>query len=100
MAFNLLTSIFGSRNERLLKQYRKTLERVNALEGDCQALQDADFALKTQSYKERVSAGESLDDLLPEAFALVREASVRSMKMRHFDVQMVGGMALHQRSRS
>ena len=96
MAFNLLTSIFGSRNERLLKQYRKTLERVNALEGDCQALQDADFALKTQSYKERVSAGESLDDLLPEAFALVREASVRSMKMRHFDVQMVGGMALHQ----
>jgi preprotein translocase subunit SecA len=96
MAFNLLTSIFGSRNERLLKQYRKTLERVNALEGACQALQDADFALKTQSYKERVSAGESLDDLLPEAFALVREASVRSMKMRHFDVQMVGGMALHQ----
>ena len=96
MAFNLLTSIFGSRNERLLKQYRKTLERINALEASCQALQDDDFAPKTQSFKARVSAGESLDDLLPEAFALVREASVRSMKMRHFDVQMVGGMALHQ----
>jgi preprotein translocase subunit SecA len=96
MAFNLLTSIFGSRNERLLKQYRKTLERINALEASCQALKDEDFALKTQSFKARVSAGESLDDLLPEAFALVREASVRSMKMRHFDVQMVGGMALHQ----
>ncbi len=96
MAFNLLTSIFGTRNERLLKQYRKTLERIHALEASCQALRDTDFPLKTEAFKARVSAGEPLDDLLPEAFALVREASVRSMKMRHFDVQMVGGMALHQ----
>jgi preprotein translocase subunit SecA len=96
MAFNLLTQIFGSRNERLLKQYRKTVERINALESSFESLSDEELRGKTQSYKERLAHGEEIDAILPEAFALVREGSKRVMKMRHFDVQLVGGIALHQ----
>jgi preprotein translocase subunit SecA len=95
MTTNFLTKIFGSRNQRLLKQYRKTLERINALEPQFEKLSDDELRGKTQSYKERVAAGETLDAILPEAFATVREASKRVMKMRHFDVQMLGGMSLH-----
>ncbi|MFZ9336260.1 MAG: preprotein translocase subunit SecA, partial [Burkholderiaceae bacterium] len=96
MATNFLTKIFGSRNDRLLKQYRKTVERINALEASMRALSDEQLRAKTDEFRNRVAQGEALDALLPEAFAVVREASVRVMKMRHFDVQMVGGMALHQ----
>jgi preprotein translocase subunit SecA len=96
MAFNPLTYIFGSRNDRLLKTYRKTLERINALEIPLESLSDDALKAKTEEFKHRHQQGESLDDLLPEAFAVVREGSKRIMKMRHFDVQMLGGMALHQ----
>jgi len=95
MATNFLTHIFGSRNDRLLKQYRKTVARINALEPEFEKLDDEQLRAKTQEFRERVAKGESLDDLLPEAFATVREGSKRIMKMRHFDVQMLGGMALH-----
>jgi len=96
MAFNLLTQIFGSRNERLLKQFRKTLERINGLEAKYEQLDDDALRQKTNEFKQRVVQGEGLDALLPEAFAVVREGSKRVMKMRHFDVQMMGGIALHQ----
>ncbi|MBY4598151.1 preprotein translocase subunit SecA [Ottowia caeni] len=96
MATNLLTKIFGSRNDRLLKQYRKTAARINALEPELEKLSDEALRGKTQEFKERVAKGESLDQLLPEAFAVVREGSKRVMKMRHFDVQLLGGMALHE----
>ncbi|MBS0451145.1 MAG: preprotein translocase subunit SecA [Proteobacteria bacterium] len=95
MATNFLTQIFGSRNDRLLKQYRKTVSRINDLEAQFEKLSEDELRGKTQEYKERIAKGEALDDLLPEAFATVREASKRIMKMRHFDVQMLGGMALH-----
>jgi preprotein translocase subunit SecA len=95
MATNFLTQLFGSRNDRLLKQYRKTIERINALEPQFEKLDDAALRAKTQEFKDRAAKGESLDDLLPEAFATVREGSKRVMKMRHFDVQLLGGMALH-----
>ncbi len=95
MATNFLTKIFGSRNDRLLKQYRKTVARINAMEPDYEKLSDEALRGKTQEFKDRIAQGESLDALLPEAFAVVREGSKRIMKMRHFDVQLVGGMALH-----
>jgi len=95
MATNFLTKIFGSRNDRLIKQYRKTVERINALEPSFEGLSDEQLRAKTQEFKDRVAAGETLDAILPEAFSVVREGSKRAMKMRHFDVQMVGGIALH-----
>ncbi len=95
MATNFLTKLFGSRNDRLLKQYRKTVARINAMEPEFEKLSDDALRAKTLEFKERVSQGQSLDDLLPEAFAVVREGSKRVMKMRHFDVQLLGGMALH-----
>ena len=91
----LLTSIFGSRNERLLKEYRRTVTKINALEPSLEALSDDQLRAKTEEFKQRVAKGESLDALLPEAFAVVREGSKRVFKMRHFDVQLLGGMALH-----
>jgi len=91
----ILTQIFGSRNERLLKQYRRVVVQVNALEPKFEALDDAALAAKTVEFRQRHVAGESLDALLPEAFAVVREGSKRSLKMRHFDVQLIGGMTLH-----
>ena len=95
MATNLLTKIFGSRNDRLLKQYRKTVARINAMEPEYEKLSDEQLRAKTEEFKNRAAQGESLDELLPEAFAVVREGSKRVMKMRHFDVQLIGGMALH-----
>ena len=95
MTTNFLTKIFGSRNQRLLKQYRKTLEGINALEPQFEKLSDEALREKTLAFKQRVAGGETLDAILPEAFALVREGSKRVMKMRHFDVQMLGGMSLH-----
>jgi len=93
---NVLKALFGSRNDRLLKQYRKTVESINALEPAIQKLTDAELAAKTPALREKVAAGTPLDDILPEAFAVVREASRRVLGMRHFDVQLVGGIALHQ----
>ncbi len=95
MATNFLTKLFGSRNDRLLKTYRKTVERINQLEPQYEKLDDAALKAKTDEFKQRLSNGETLDALLPEAFAVVREASKRVMKMRHFDVQLLGGIALH-----
>ena len=91
----LLTSIFGSRNDRLLKQYRRVVEQINTLEPQFEALDDAALRAKTDEFRQRIAQGASLDDLMPEAFAVVREGGKRSLKMRHFDVQYVGGMALH-----
>jgi preprotein translocase subunit SecA len=95
MATNILTKIFGSRNDRLLKQYRSGVARINALESQYEQLSDDALKAKTQEFKERIQKGASLDDLMPEAFAVVREGSKRVMKMRHFDVQLLGGMSLH-----
>ena len=95
MAINILTKIFGSRNDRLLKQYRSGVTRINALEAQFELLTDDALRAKTQEFKDRVAKGESLDSLIPEAFAVVREGSKRVMKMRHFDVQLLGGMSLH-----
>jgi len=95
MATTFLTNIFGSRNDRLLKTYRKTITQINALELQYEKLDDAQLRAKTEEFKMRITAGETLDVILPEAFAVVREGSKRTMKMRHFDVQLLGGMSLH-----
>ena len=95
MITNVLTKIFGSRNQRLLKTYGRNVERINALEPAIAALSDAVLRAKTDEFRKRFADGEALDDLLPEAFAVVREAGVRALKMRHFDVQLLGGMVLH-----
>ena len=94
--FSLLKKIFGSSNDRLLKQLRRHVLQINALEPQMQALSDEQLQAKTGAFKERLVAGETLDQLLPEAFAVVREAGVRVFGMRHFDVQLLGGMVLHQ----
>ena len=96
MVIGLLKTLVGSRNDRLLKQYRKVVAKVGAFEQILQSLDDAALAAKTAEFKSRLTAGESLDDIAPEVFAVVREASVRVMKMRHFDAQLMGGLALHQ----
>jgi preprotein translocase subunit SecA len=95
MFSDLLKKIFGSRNQRLLKAYGQTVARINAMEPSLKSLSDADLAAKTAAFKARVANGEPVDALLPEAFAVVREASSRVLGMRHFDVQMIGGMVLH-----
>ncbi len=95
MISNILTRIFGSRNERLLKQYAQVVRQINALEPDVAALADPELAARTTTFKERVANGEELDAVLPEAFAVVREAGKRILQMRHFDMQLIGGMALH-----
>jgi preprotein translocase subunit SecA len=94
-SMSLLTKIFGSRNQRLIKQYQKTVREINALEPAMEKLSDAELQAKTQEFKQRVAGGTSLDDILVEAFAVCREASRRVLKMRHFDVQLIGGMVLH-----
>jgi preprotein translocase subunit SecA len=96
MVLGLIKTLVGSSNDRLLKQYRKVVSKVNALEANLQALDDSALQAKTAELKQRIAAGEALDDLAAEAFAVVREASVRVMKMRHFDVQIMGALALHQ----
>ncbi|WP_240097499.1 preprotein translocase subunit SecA [Thermomonas flagellata] len=95
MLNSLLTGIFGSRNERLLKQLGGIVRKINALEPQMQALSDEALKAKTPEFRQRIANGESLDKLLPEAFAVCREASVRVFGMRHFDVQLIGGMVLH-----
>ncbi|MCI1004605.1 preprotein translocase subunit SecA [Herbaspirillum sp. C7C8] len=92
---SFLTKIFGSRNQRLLKQYQKIVRQINALEPSVEKLSDAELQAKTPEFKQRIAGGETLDAILPEAFAVCREASRRVLKMRHFDVQLIGGMALH-----
>jgi preprotein translocase subunit SecA len=96
MVSGLIKKLVGSRNDRLLKQYRKTVNEINSLEPLYEALSDHDLKAKTAELKDQVAGGKSLDDVLPDAFALVREASKRALKMRHFDVQLIGGIALHQ----
>ena len=95
MAIQFLTKIFGSRNDRLLKTYRKTVERINGLEAQFEKLSDEALQAKTAEFRQRLSQGSTLDDLLPEAFATVREAARRTLGQRHYDVQIMGGAALH-----
>ncbi|WP_066732400.1 preprotein translocase subunit SecA [Cupriavidus sp. D384] len=95
MITGLLKKVFGSRNERLIKQYRRTVAQINALEPKFEVLSDDELRGMTETFRQRHAGGESLESLLPEAFAVCREASKRVMKMRHFDVQMVGGMVLN-----
>ncbi len=92
---SIFTGIFGSRNQRLLKQYGRLVRQINDLEPSIQALSDEQLSAKTVEFRQRLADGASLDDLLIEAFACVREASVRSLGMRHFDAQLIGGMVLH-----
>jgi len=96
MALGFISKIFGTRNERELRRYRQVVERINALEESIVKLDDSALKAKTIEFRERLSQGETLDDILPEAFAVVREAGVRSLGMRHFDVQMIGGLVLHE----
>lgn len=91
----LLTKIFGSRNERLIKQYRRQVAAINKLEPAMEALSDAELQAKTQEFRDRIAKGATTDELLTEAFAVVREASKRVLGMRHFDVQLIGGMVLN-----
>ncbi len=88
--------IFGSQNERTLKKYQPKIDQINKLESQMQSLSDAELKNKTTEFKHRISEGQKLDDILPEAFAAVREASVRTIGLRHFDVQLIGGMVLHE----
>jgi preprotein translocase subunit SecA len=92
----MLTKIFGNKNQREIKRLNKVVNQINELEEDMQALSDEQLQAKTAEFKKRYQEGETLDDLLVETFATVREASVRVLKMRHFDVQLIGGMVLHQ----
>jgi len=95
MLASLFKKLFGSRNDRLVKQYQQTVKQINALEPATQALSDDELRAKTEAFKQRYANGESLDKLLPEAFAVVREGSKRALGMRHFDVQLIGGMVLN-----
>jgi preprotein translocase subunit SecA len=96
MVLNLLTKVFGSQNERELKRLQPIVAQINALEPEIQALSDEKLRAQTAAFKQRIEQGETLDDLLAEAFATVREASKRTLKMRHFDAQLIGGIVLHQ----
>ncbi len=96
MFTNMLTKVFGTKHDREIKKIRPILEQVNALEPEVSKLQDSDFPAKTAEFKQRIEAGESLDDILPEAFALTREAARRVLDMRPYDVQVIGGIVLHQ----
>src|SRR5471032_3094512 len=95
MTTGFLQKFFGSRNQRLVKQYQKTVAAINAFEPTIEQYTDKQLRAKTDEFRQRVASGESLDRLLPEAFAVCREASKRVLKMRHFDVQLIGGMVLH-----
>ncbi|MCB1828583.1 MAG: preprotein translocase subunit SecA, partial [Gammaproteobacteria bacterium] len=96
MLSNILSKVFGSRNQRLVKRMSKTVSRISALEEGLRALSDEQLQAKTGEFRARLTSGESLDDILHEAFAVVREAGWRTLKMRHFDVQLIGGMVLNQ----
>src|ERR1044071_9378608 len=92
----LLTKIFGSKNERELERLLPNVQIINDFEPAIQKLTDEQLRAKTAEFQEKLNQGATLEDILPEAFAVVREASLRTVKMRHFDVQLVGGMALHE----
>jgi len=96
MIFDFLTKVFGSKNERELNKIKPVVEMINKLEPELKAMSDEQLRSRASIFKERIEKGEPLDDILPEAFATVREASVRTLKMRHFDVQLIGGIVLHQ----
>ena len=96
MLASVLRKLFGSANDRLIKKYAKTAKQIGALEPALAALTDAQLQAKTQEFKDRISKGETLDNLLFEAFAVVREASKRTLGLRPHDVQLIGGMVLHQ----
>lgn len=96
MVGNFLSKIFGSRNQRLVKRMLKVVSRISALEEGTEALTDEQLRARTEEFRQRLAAGERLDDMLHEVFAVVREAGKRILKMRHFDVQLVGGMVLNQ----
>ncbi|HET6784200.1 MAG TPA: preprotein translocase subunit SecA, partial [Pseudoxanthomonas sp.] len=95
MINSLLTRVFGSRNERLLKQLQRSVTKINALEAELEKLSDEALKAKTPEFQKRIADGEALDKVLPEAFAVCREASRRVLGMRHYDVQLIGGMVLH-----
>ena len=92
----LLSSLFGSANDRYIKSLQPTIDRINSLESEFEKLSAEELKAKTDEFKERLAKGETLDDLLPEAFAAVREASKRTLGQRHYDVQLIGGIVLHQ----
>ena len=96
MFASILTKIFGSRNDRLIKKMNKTVALINGLEQQLEQLSDDQLKARTDEFIQRIQDGETVDDILPEAFATVREASKRVFSMRHFDVQMLGGMVLNQ----
>ena len=96
MVLNFLTKLFGSSNDRILKKIQPIIDQINEFEPQIQALSDSQISEKTTEFKTRLAKGETLDDILPEAFALVREASVRTLGLRHYDVQLIGGIALHR----
>jgi len=95
MIIKFLSKLFGSRNDRVIKRLSKTVKKINLLEDDFKLLDEIDFPNRTNELRERVRQGDTLNDILPEAFALVREAGKRVLNMRHFDVQLIGGMVLH-----
>src|SRR3989338_6109226 len=92
----ILSKVFGDESSKFIKSSEKIVAKINALEADISKLADVEFPKKTQEFKERIASGEALDDILPEAFALVREAAKRNLGERPYDVQLVGGIALHQ----
>ena len=96
MAGGVLSTVFGTKNSRELKRMGKVVARINAFEADIEQLSDEELTQQTDTLKTRHADGASLDELLPEAFALVREAAKRAREMRHFDVQMIGGITLHE----
>mgnify|MGYP001564243941 CR=1 FL=1 len=96
MFFNIFKKLFGTRNDRELKRIQAYVEKIDQLEPATQKLTDDQLKAKTPEFKERLSRGETLDDLLPEAFAVTREVGKRVLGMRHFDVQLMGGIALHE----
>src|ERR1700677_59348 len=96
MLNTVLKKVFGTKNDRVIKSFWPTVHKINALEPEFKKLTDAQLQAKTPEFKERLSKGETLDQLLPEAFAACREAGVRSLGMRHFDVQLIGGIVLHE----
>ena len=93
---NVLSKIVGSRNDRLIKKYSSQVAKINSLEEDMQSLSDDELSSTTSKLKQRIQNKESLDSILPEAFAVVREASQRTLGLRHYDVQLIGGMVLHE----
>jgi preprotein translocase subunit SecA len=92
----LFTKIFGSRNERVVKKMGRIVDRVNAFEDAVKALSDEELKAKTNEFRKRFADGETFDALMPEVFAVVREASVRTLRLRHYDVQLIGGIVLHE----